>query len=126
MTAEVGRAMLALCRRGWVPVCTGGGAVTFHHPLGDENDAEAREALATLRAHRGEAVKLAAHGGALAVAAGILRSQHDSDGLAAAVAPLASMSRDDRLQVLRLLQAAMPERTGRAVVTVTGGATRAR
>lgn len=58
------------------------------------------------------------------VAARIVEAQATGGDLGAAVEPLATMSRADRLQVLRLLQRAMPDRTGRAtaeLVTAGGG-----
>ena len=120
-SADVTRALLALCLRGWEPRRTADGRVSFRAPPGDKDAPEAQAALGVLREHREEAVSLAAQVEPLGVAASILRAQRDGGDLEAATAPLATMSREDRLQVLRLLQAAMPERTARATARTLGG-----
>jgi len=60
------------------------------------------------------------------VAAAIVAAVNAGGGVAAVVAPLATMSRAGRARVLRLLQEAMPERTGRATVAPAGGVADAR
>ena len=121
MTPGVARAMLLLCLRGWQPRCIDDGRVSFRTPPGDKDAPEAQAAFAVLREHREEAARLAAQAEPLGVAAGILRAQRDGTDLEAVTAPLAAMDRDARLQVLRLLQAAMPERTARATARTLGG-----
>ncbi len=64
--------------------------------------------------------------GAEAVAAAIVEAVNAGRDTSEAAAPLATMSREGRLRVFRLLQEAMPERTGRARVSPTGGVARAR
>ncbi len=125
MTSDVTRALLALRIRGWEPHCKDDGRLSFRTPPGDKDAPEAQAALAVLRDHREEAVSLAGHAEALTVAANILRARRDGADLAAATAPLVTMAREDRLQVLRLLQVAMPERTARATVRTLGGGRRA-
>ena len=60
-----------------------------------------------------------------AVAAAIVEAVNARRDTSEAVAPLATMSREGRLRVFRLLQEAMPERAGRATVSRAGGAARA-
>lgn len=117
MTPSVARAALTLALRGWVPLPVVNGQARFRVPAGDADTPEAVAALAVLRDHREEAVRLLARPEPLTVAARILRAEATGGDLAAAVTALSTMSRDGRLQVLRLLTAALPERTGRATTT---------
>ena len=110
-------ALTILLRRGWEPF-TEGGQPKFRIPQGDANAPEAVEALSVLRANRPKVAALLAPGGPFDLAQRIVDAHNAHAGLSAAVAPLSSMSPNNRRAVLLFLQAALPDRTGRARIEV--------